>query len=215
MAYTARAVTASAAPWPLSVDGVTYWARPLSAALALRVVPLLQQPESRPAALLEALRAAFPRPAGWFGWWRDPLRAVLRLKPAVQASIVARLFEVPGAGDAEMDAEAALIAAHRQAAQPASSGRAPSLALAVLTCEVRLGADWYFNPARWATVDGYAPLSAVWIAYQGLQAIDAHERLSMAESGTIAQASGPKVRQAFERLERAAYPADPTMRGVH
>lgn len=212
MAYTARGVTAATAPWPLVIGKRTYWARPLSAAFVLRVVPMMARRETAPTAVAAALRAAFPR-GRW--WRRDPLRDVLRLTPDVQAKIVAQLFAIPGAvTEAEMDPLEALMAAHRKMARPESATSGPSLALASLTCQVRLGAAWWHNPALWPTVDGFAPHAAVWTTYYGLVALDAQERLAMAQAVSLGQASGPKVQAEWDRIQKAAYPADPTMRGM-
>lgn len=211
MHYTARSVTASTAPWPLTIGERTHWARPLSAALVLRLVPLMAHEATRGQAVLDALRAAFPV-AHW--WQRDPLRAVARLSLPVQAEIVARLFAVPGhIEDAAVDPEAALIAAHRRLAFPAEAARGPTLALAALTCEVRLGADWYYAPSRWSTADGYAPLATVWTTYAGLQALDAHERLQMAAAVQLGNGHGPTIAREWRKVQQAAYPPDPTMRG--
>lgn len=216
MQYTARSITASSAPWPLQVNDRTYHARPLSAALVLRLFPRMAQASTRAEAVTEALRAAFPEPAGWWARrFRDPLRAVFGLDVALQAEIVQRLFAVPGQhSPAEDDPVAALMAAHRKLAHPTERKTGPTLAIAALTCEVRMGAAWYYAPTRWSTVDGYAPLATVWTTYLGLQALDARERLSLASAVRLGMADGQKTESHWRSLEAAAFPPDPTMRGA-
>lgn len=211
MAYSAKAVTASTAPWPLAVSGRTYWVQPVSAALLLRLLPALRQPETADAALTELLRAAFgPR-----RWFRDPVRIARRLPLGILAHVLDRILAVPGHDiDPSLDPEAALIAAHRKLAHPETSGLGPSLALAALTCEVRLGAAWYFAPDRWPTADGYAPMAAVWTTYGGLMALDAGAQLSAANAARLAASTDKGVDRAYKALQKAAYPPDPTMRGA-
>lgn len=215
MSYTARSVTASSAPWPLTIGEHTHWARPLSAAFVLRVVPKMVDAEQRTDAIREALRAAFPLPR--WRWQRDALRAIAGLTQTVQASIVEQMFAIPGATpDGAEDPEAALIAAHRKLAHPTEETRqGPTLALAALTCEVRMGAAWYYAPDRWPTSDGYAPLATVWTTYAGLAAIDAQDRLQMASAVQLANGHGPTVAREWRKVQAAAYPPDPTMRGAH
>ena len=211
MGYTARAVSAAIAPWPLVIGTRTHWARPLSAAFVLRVVPQMTDPTTAPVAVLAALRAAFPR-GRW--WQRDPLRAIVRLTPNVQAMIVQALFAVPGiTTPEEQDPEAALIAAHRKLAGGDKAQHAPTLAIAALTCEARMGAAWYYDPRRWPTADGYAPLATVWTTYTGLAALDARQRLEMAQAVSLANAHGPTVSREWEKITAAAFPPDPSMRG--
>lgn len=211
MQYTAKSVTAATDRWPLVIGKETYWARPLSAALILRLVPMMTQPETGAVAVLAALRAAFPR-GPW--WRRDPLRRVLRLSPEVQGRILAEALKVPGQVPlAEIDPEAALIAAHRRRAGADTTTPGPTLAIAVLACQVRLGAGWYYAPQMWPTVDGYAPVGAVWTTYAGLAAIDAHARLQHAQAVQLANATGPRVMNEWEKLQRLAFPRDPSMGG--
>lgn len=216
MQYTARSITASSAPWPLQIGDRTYHARPLSAALVLRLFPQMAQASTRTAAVIEALRAAFPAPSGWWARrFRDPLRDIDALPLSIQADIVQRLFAVPGQqSPVQDDPVAALMAAHRKLAHPSEKKTGPTLAIAALTCEVRMGAHWYHAPTRWATVDGYAPLATVWTTYLGLQALDARERLSLASAVRLGMADGQKTESHWRSLEAAAFPPDPTMRGA-
>ena len=211
MAFTARAVTAATASWPLVVGGRTYVVRPVSAALLLRLLPALRVPETADEALTELLRAAFgPR-----RWFHDPVKVVKRLPVGLLATALDRILAVPGHDvDESLDPEAALIAAHRKMAHPTDSRTGPSLALAALTCEVRMGAAWYYNPDRWATSDGFAPMAAVWTTYGGLMALDAGAQLAAANAARLAASTDKGVDRAYRALQKAAYPPDHTMRGA-
>lgn len=211
MAFTAKAVTAATASWPLVVGGRSYTVRPVSAALLLRLLPALRVPETSDAALTELLRAAFgPR-----RWFRDPVAMVKTLPVGLLARLLDRILAVPGHEiDESLDPEAALIAAHRKMAHPVESKSGPSLALAALTCEVRLGAAWYYNPDRWPTSDGYAPMAVVWTMYGGIMALDAGAQLAAATAARLGASTDKGVDRAFKALHKAAYPPDPTMRGA-
>lgn len=211
MAYTSRAVTAATASWPLVVGGRTYTVRPVSAALLLRLLPALRVPETADAALTELLRAAL----GGRRWFRDPVAVVKRLPVGLLARALDRILAVPGHEiDESQDPEAALIAAHRKMAHPVTSTQGPTLALAALTCEARLGSGWYFAPDRWPTSDGYAPMAVVWTTYGGLMALDAGAQLAAANAARLAASTDKGVDRAFKALQKAAYPPDPTMRGA-
>lgn len=211
MAFTAKAVTAATASWPLVVGRRCYTVRPVSAALLLRLLPALRLPETADPALTELLRAAFgPR-----RWFRDPVRMARRLPLGLLAHVLDRILSVPGHDeDPSLDPEAALIAAHRKLAHPDEHRAGPSLALAALTCEVRLGAGWYFAPNRWPTSDGYAPMAAVWTTYGGLMALDAGAQLSSANAARLAASTDKGVERAYRALQKAAFPPDHTMRGA-
>lgn len=83
-----------------------------------------------------------------------------------------------------------------------------TLALAVLQCERFYGTGWYFNPARWTTVDGYAPWAVVWIAWRAMHAVSASERLSMTKAIGMALSSGEAGKSARDDEVRAAFPPD-------
>ena len=175
----------------------------------------MRDPATSVEALEALLRAAFGSPLGWRGWWRDPVKLVLVMPEALLAQVLDRILAVPGHEiDPSADPEAALIAAHRQMAHPTSTKQGPTLALAALTCEVRLGAAWYFAPDRWPTSDGYAPASAVWTTYAGLMALDAGAQLAQANAMRLAQSTDKSVDRVFRALEKAAFPPDHTMRGA-
>jgi hypothetical protein len=206
-------VADAVASWPLTIGNITYWARPVSAAFALRALPDLHDPARAGAVLHATLRQAFPRPR--WRWWRDPLRQIARLSPTVQGQIIAQCFARPGVSEKEQDPMEALFAAHRKLARPDAAAHGPSLALMALTCEVRLGAGWWYAPHQWPTVDGYAPLASVWAAYEGLEALDAQALLVAAKAARFGQRTDPGVSKDFGTMVKAAYPHDPTVRGTH
>ena len=49
------------------------------------------------------------------------------------------------------------------------------------------GADWYWNPKRWRTDDGYVPWTVMWSAWRALQAVEAAQRLEFIRAYRIAQ----------------------------
>lgn len=183
----------------------------MSAATVLRVLPQMRGDQE--GAVRALLAAALGTSRLWF---RDPVRAVLGLPATMVASVLDRTLAVPGAEeDAALDPEAALIAAHRRLAHPDEAKRqGPTLALAALTCEARLGAAWYYAPARWATRDGFAPMASVWTAYAGLMALDAQHQLAFANAIRLGNSTDPKTDKAFKTLAKMGYPPDPTMRAA-
>lgn len=223
MAFTARAVAAATAPWPLVVGTRTFWARPLSAALVVRLLPDLGIAVTRPRAMQEAYRAAFApvRQAWWERLLRgrvDPVRAVSQMEEGLQGAVLRALFAVPGqTPDEELDPEAAMVAAHRKFANPTSTGRTPTLVLAILTCEAHLGGSWFYDPNRWPTADGFAPLATVWTTYHGLLAIDAKRCLDLASAVRLGMADGrdANVKTSWQKLEAAAFPPDRTLHLVN
>lgn len=69
------------------------------------------------------------------------------------------------------------------------------------------GASWYFNPQRWATLDGYAPWGVVWVAWRAMQAVQAYERLSMSRAVSLGMANGDAAMRARQDELDAAFPA--------
>lgn len=181
-------------------------ARAVAAAATQRAVAAQQ------AALLALLRAAFP----WLrrlAWWRDPVRQILRLSVDVQKKILEALYAVPGREEQDLSDIEKEIRRQRALVRPklSEAERGPTLALAVLTCEARMGAGWYYDPSRWNTVDGYAPHGVVWLTYEGLMALDAQELLQTADAIALAfagenaaNARAQVMTRAFPRETRAA-----------
>lgn len=61
-----------------------------------------------------------------------------------------------------------------------------SLTVAATHCELHYGADWYYNPRRWPTADGYVPYRVLWSAFRRLEAWRAVLRLDVARAVSLA-----------------------------
>lgn len=87
-----------------------------------------------------------------------------------------------------------------------------SLGLACAQCEAFWGASWYFNPARWATVDGYVPFPVLWDAWRTMQSVAAWQRMQITHAVALAQpVSEERLQerlQAGEREQRQAFPVE-------
>ena len=70
------------------------------------------------------------------------------------------------------------------------------------------GAAFYFNPQRWATVDGYAPWHVVWVAWRAMLALQAQERLSFTRAVRLAMAQGAHATTGHDEDVAAAFPPD-------
>lgn len=163
------------------------------------------------AALAEVLYAVFPYtgPRRWLG---HPVRIILTLPPELQRTVLQALVTVPGSGIDESRQADDPIERARQAQRSAvfganaARGPAPSLATAALTVRAAFGDSWYYNPQRWQTSDGYAPFALTWLEYVGLQALEARQRLTVADGYALANAKDGKA--ARQALQLAAYPTD-------
>lgn len=80
--------------------------------------------------------------------------------------------------------------------------------MAIAQCERYYGAAWYWCPQRWRTVDGYAPWAVLWVAWRAMNAVAAHERLSMARAVALGMATGPAATAARQAELEHAYPDD-------
>lgn len=170
---------------------------------ALRAAISAQQ-----AALVALLRAAFP----WrrrLAFWRDPVRQILALPVEMQKRVLDALYAVPGRAESDLSDIEKEMRRQRELVRPraAHAERGPTLALAVLTCEARMGAGWYYDPARWNTVDGYAPHGVVWLTYEGLMALDAQSQLAMTDAIALAF-GGEKSASVREQVMARAYPRE-------
>lgn len=193
-------------------DGRTHTARLVSARAVQGLTQALRGTEDasdHALAMARFLRHAFPwRP--WYKLWGDPVPQILALPDPLRQRVLARLFFVPGRTDHEDDPIAAEIARQRAIARPnaARAERGPTLALAMLTCEERLGAGWHFAPSRWNTSDGYAPFATVWLTYEGLMARDAYARMELAAGIALAIGQGPEQQRQIDQTMSRAFPRD-------
>lgn len=85
----------------------------------------------------------------------------------------------------------------------AASGRAVSLDLAALHVEHAFGPAWYYNPARWPTRDGYAPLRHVWAAWLALECGWAIDRLNIVRAISITKAGDRMQSMIADLLDEA------------
>lgn len=185
----------------------TWVAKPISTPQMLALQAASGEPV---AALLETalvLRAILPR-----RWWHiitgDPVGLTLRLPDALRAKVLTALFSLPKDDGTEESPLEAMRRQQRAQVYGAEEqhGYRPTLALAALTVRQAYGDGWYYNPARWATADGYAPFAVTWLEYVGLQALDARQRLIVADGTALASAKDAnRVRR---QLLRLAYPQE-------
>lgn len=87
-----------------------------------------------------------------------------------------------------------------------------SLGLACAQCEAFWGASWYFNPQRWATVDGYVPFPVLWDAWRTMQSVAAWQRLQITHAVAMAQPVHESAVTDRQRLmdqeQRQAFPPE-------
>lgn len=67
-----------------------------------------------------------------------------------------------------------------------------------------LGPEWYFNPRRWRTVDGYAPYFVVIHAYVASHAEAALARLSIARAVSLALAKPDEQAREWKKEQAAS-----------
>lgn len=228
MQYSARALTEAERPVVIAIGRTgasrlgrwwaqrwTRWActwtvRPISTPQMLRLEATRHDPVANIVALAEVLRAVFPV-SRWRRLLGNPVAMVLRLPDDVRRHVLGALFHVPGLGAAAHDDSDPLEQLRRtQRAQVYGAGAAlgphPTLATAALTVRAAYGDSWYWNPTRWRTADGYAPFAVTWLEYVGLQALEARQRMIVADGYTIAQSKD--AQRARRELLRLAYPSD-------
>lgn len=80
-----------------------------------------------------------------------------------------------------------------------------SLALCVVHLEHAFS-HWYFDPARWRTVDGFAPWNVCWIQWRALQSVRAMDRLSLTRAVMLANNGNDAGHTARQDELRHAYP---------
>jgi len=228
MRYTAAALTAAARPVTVSIPVAgrvgaswlgrwwtrrfrTWAARPISTPQMLALQATSGDVLQYAVALAGVLRAVFPA-SRLQRLVSDPVRIILQLPAELQRSVLQALVTVPGSGIDESRQSDDPIERARQAQRGAvhgaarARGAAPSLAIAALTVRAAFGESWYYAPQRWATVDGYAPFGVAWLEYVGLQALEARQRLAVADGYALANAKD--VKAARLALQQAAYPTD-------
>ena len=81
-----------------------------------------------------------------------------------------------------------------------------------LQCEAHYGAQWYWNPERWETVDGYVPFPRVLDAWRCLESLVArdilHQVIALALGGQHTEAGAQDAQRRLERFHDLAYPTE-------
>lgn len=67
------------------------------------------------------------------------------------------------------------------------------------------GAEWWWNPARWDTLDGYAPYAEVWRAWQTMGQARALERLNVVRAISTSRA-GERAQRLVDTDFQEAFP---------
>lgn len=73
-------------------------------------------------------------------------------------------------------------------------------------CERHYGAEWYWNPKRWTTADGYVPWAEFLVKWDALMGHLAIDRLQQTLAAFTGRAEGDQAQRALDRMERAAFP---------
>jgi hypothetical protein len=71
--------------------------------------------------------------------------------------------------------------------------------------ELEYGASWYFCPARWPTVDGFAPLAACWDAWDTLMRRRKLDRLTILQGTRLARAREQDYQSIVHELVQGAF----------
>ena len=186
--------------WTLTVSGGTYQGKPLSAEAVRRFQQRLADGEPEERALAWLLRRSFP--LRWSNLWRgDPVRQLLAdPQRGVKVQEFLALPATKAAPQVEDEWDRLRAFNRDPVAEP---GKPVELDRVCRLTEAVLGSDWYFNPARWTTWDGYAPWDEVWRAWGTLQMRLALERLSVVRAIGITKA-GDKAAALYEADKREA-----------
>lgn len=212
LTYGAGLIVEALRPVVLTIGRSAYVARPLSTPVMLAMQAVHGGSDvEKGAALVMALRAAFPR-APWYRRWRpDPVRQILTLPLDLQGHVLAALFKAPGS-DRDRRADESPLEKMRREQRAAVHGTArqhghvPTLAVALAVVRAAYGDQWYYNPDRWPTADGYAPFAVTWVEYMALQTVEMRRRLERADSVSLALAKdGAKARRS---IMDAAFPTE-------
>lgn len=228
MRYTASAVLSASRPVVLTIGRVsdrrglrwlsrqwvrrfrTWTAKPLSVPQMMALQAAGSDLQLHLVALYGVLRAVLPR-RWWYRFTGDPVFMILRLPEDVQPRVLKALVTVPGSDrdvsrETEDPIEVIRRAQRMSVHGTATKEGAVSLVMAALTVRSVYGDGWYYNPARWATSDGYAPFAVALVEYAGVQALDVRRRLEVADGFSLAHAKDP--RREREKMHAMAYPTE-------
>lgn len=71
--------------------------------------------------------------------------------------------------------------------------------------EREYGAAWWYNPARWDTLDGFAPYGAVWEAWETMRRAKALDRLNLVRAIGTSRA-GERAQRLLDSDVKEAFP---------
>lgn len=108
--------------------------------------------------------------------------------------------------DEQGDGWDALTAANTRSDGLDAGASLVSLELAVVQCEQRYGAGWYYAPGRWPTDDGFVPFALVAHYWRAIGAEHALDALNTARGIALAFADGDQSEIARKRAVEQAYP---------
>jgi hypothetical protein len=224
--YTATSVLSASRPVVLTIGRVsdvrglrwlsqwwvrvfrTWTAKPLSVPQMMALQTAGRDPVTYLVTLCGVLRAVLPR-RWWYRLTGDPVFMILGLPDDVQPLVLKALVTVPGSErdvSREEDPVEAIRPDQRLSVHGATKDGGVSLVMAALSVRSVYGDSWYYNPARWATSDGYAPFAVALIEYAGVQALDVRRRLEVADGFSLAHAKDP--RREREKMHAMAYPTE-------
>jgi hypothetical protein len=179
--------------WAIALDGVVHSARPLSAEAVCHAYDALRQdPEAEAAILFRLLRQAFP--LRWSALWKGDVTRRILASPERYALLATFLKIAPDRviPEREQDDWDRLEAMQRGEEEP---GPEISLETICRLVEAHFGSSWYFNPDRWPTWDGYAPLDVVWRAWETLRRVRAFDRVNLVRA--ISMTKSEKSQQLY------------------
>lgn len=186
----------------MTLGGVRYQGRPLSA-------EALRRYESRVAAdatathdaLFQMLRQVFPLSWRWL-WHGDPVRRLVS-HPACDALVRALIALPTKAVRPKAPDEWDKLA--QQNADPVPPEKFDiTLGTVCQLVECGMGPGWYYDPARWPTWDGYAPLDVVFAAWEGLARHRALTKLDLMHAILVTK-SGDKAQAQFDAIRDEAF----------
>lgn len=191
--------------WTLTLGGVEYVGRPLSAEavrVALREITRAGSDEAAGVvALTTLLRKSFP--LQWrYLWAGDPVRRFLR-HPGRAVLLKGFLTVEPEKVEPAREPDEWDRLEAMQTVKDPSGGQTVTLDTVCRLTELTMGAAWYWNPARWDTWDGYAPYDVVWRAWGTIQQERAFQRLNQVRAISITQA-GEKAQAIYDADAREA-----------
>ena len=192
--------------WTLTLGGVEYVGRPLSAEavrLALGEVTRAGNDDAAGIVALERmLRKSFP--LSWrYLWVGDPVRKWLR-HPGRNVLLTGFLTLTPEKVEPTREPdEWDKLEAMQTVKDPSGGGQTVTLDTVCRLTELTMGAAWYWNPDRWPTWDGYAPYDVVWRAWRTIQQERAFQRLNQVRAISITQA-GEKAQAVYDADAREA-----------